>query len=216
MQTVIDNFDLLLEGLSITVQLCLYIILIGSFLGLLGGIGLLFATWPIRIFLRAYVDIARGTPLLVLMFLSFYGLPAIGVGVSGFQTAVLSLSLFAGAHISEIVRGAVVSIPAGQTDAAKAIGLTFWPRLRYVILPQLLPAILPPWMNTAVEMVKATSLVALVGVGDLLRSAQEVLERTSDAMPVYLAAAGIYVVINFSLSRLGIWMERRVKVVTAG
>lgn len=215
MQTVLDNADLLLIGLRITLQLSGLIILFGSVIGLLGGVGLLYGTLPVRWLLRVYVDIVRGTPLLVLIFLIFYGLPALDVSVTGFWAATIALSLFAGAHISEIVRGAVAGVPKGQDDAAKTIGLTFWPRLRYVVLPQALPAILPPWVNTATEMVKGTSLVALVSVSDLLFSAQKVLERTGDAMPLYLAAAAIYIVLNLTISRLGGVLERRVSFATA-
>lgn len=211
MQTVVDNFDLMLKGLAVTLRLSALVILFGSVIGTLGGIGLLFGSWPIRTPLRAYVDVVRGTPLLVQIFLIFYGLPAIDVQISGFQAATVALSLFAGAHISEIVRGAVAAVPRGQTDAAKALGLTFWPRLRHVVLPQAMPAVLPPWVNTAVEMVKGSSLVVLVSVSDLLFATQKVLERTGDPMPMYLAAAAIYFAVNFGISRFGSWLERRVR-----
>lgn len=214
MQTVLDNAHLLWRGVLVTLQLSGLVILFGTLLGLVGGVGLLYGKRPIRWVLRAYVDIARGTPLLVLIFLGFYGLPAVGVAISGYQSATLALSLFAGAHMSEVVRGAVSGVPLAQIDAAKSIGLTFWPRLRYVVLPQSLPVILPPWVNTAVEMVKGTSLVALVGVGDLLRSTQQVMERTGDVIPLYLSAAVLYIVINFSISMFGSWMEGRFKFMT--
>ncbi len=216
MQTVIDNFDLLLKGLRVTIALAALVILLGSLIGLVGGVGLLFGPLPIRGLLRAYVDIVRGTPLLVQIFLIFYGLPALDVDISGFQAATLALGLFAGAHISEIVRGAVAAVPRGQVDAAKSLGLTFWPRLQFVILPQALPAILPPWVNTAVEMVKGTSLVVLVSVSDLLFATRKVAERTGDAMPMYIAAAAIYFVVCFAISRLGLWLERRVRFVAVG
>ncbi len=210
MRTVIDNFDLLLQGLAVTLQLSALVIAFGTILGLGGGVGLLYGARPLRVALRAYVDAVRGTPLLVIIFLIFYGLPAVGVAIDGFWSATVALSLFAGAHISEVIRGAIITVPKGQTDAAKALGLTLWPTLGHVVLPQALPAILPPWVNTAVEMVKGTSLVVLVSVNDLLFSAQKVLERTGDAMPMYLAAALIYLVINLGISRFGLWLERRV------
>jgi polar amino acid transport system permease protein len=212
-QTVIDNFDLLLKGLRVTVQLSALIILIGSILGLFSGVGLLYGPLPLRALLRLYADVVRGTPLLVQIFLIYYGLPALDVQINGFRAAVVALGLFAGAHISEIVRGAVGAVPRGQSDAAKSIGLTFWPRLRYVILPQALPAILPPWVNTAVEMVKGTSLVVLVSVSDLLFATRKIAERTGDPMPIYIAAAMIYFVVNFAISRFGIWAERRFRFV---
>lgn len=209
MQTVIDNFGLLLIGLRTTLELSVLIIVIGTIIGLFGGLGLLYGPLPIRALLRAYVDVIRGTPLLVIIFLIFYGLPALNVEISGFQAAVVAFSLFAGGHISEIIRGAVASVPKGQTDAAKALGLTFWPRTAWIILPQALPIVLPPWVNTAVEMVKGTSLVVLVSVNDLLFATFKIAERTGDPMPLYIAAAAIYVVVNLAISRAGAWLERR-------
>ena len=216
MQTVIDNFDLLLKGLRITVELAAVTILLGTVIGLFGGVGLLYGPWPLRALLRLYTDVVRGTPLLVQIFVIYYGLPALDVQIDGFRAATLALGFFAGAHISEIVRGAVGAVPRGQTDAAKSLGLTFWPRLRWVLLPQAVPAILPPWVNTAVEMVKGTSLVVLVSVSDLLFATRKVAERTGDPMPIYIAAALIYFVVNFGISRFGLWLERRFQFAVAG
>jgi polar amino acid transport system permease protein len=209
MQTVVDNFDLLLLGLRNTLQLSALIIAIGTGIGLLGGLGLLYGPLPLRGVLRGYVDIVRGSPLLVLIFLIFYGLPAVGVDISGFGAAVAAFSLFAGGHVSETIRGAIASVPQGQTDAAKALGLTFWPRTAWVILPQALPVILPPWVNTAVEMVKGTSLVVLVSVNDLMFATVKVAERTGNPMPLYITAAIIYVAVCLGVSRFGAWLERR-------
>jgi polar amino acid transport system permease protein len=214
MQVVIDNFGLLARGLRVTLSLSVLIILIGTLLGLLGGIGLLYGPRWLRAILRVYVDIARGTPLLVQLFLIFYGLPVVGVEIDGYQATVVGLSLFAAAHISEIVRGAVASVPKGQWDAARALGLTFVPVMRWVILPQAVPAALPPWTNTAIEMVKGTSLAYLLSVSDLLFSTQNIVERTGDAMPLYIAAAALYFIVNFGISRLVLWLERRLRYAT--
>ena len=209
MQVVVDNFGLLMRGLAVTLQLSALIILFGTIIGLFGGIGLLYGPGWVRAILRIYVDIIRGTPLLVVIFLIFYGLPALNVEIDGFQAAVVAFSLFAGAHISEIIRGGVSSVPRGQTDAAKALGLTFWPSMAWVVLPQALPVLLPPWVNTAVEMVKGSSLVVLVSVSDLMFQTVKIAERTGNPMPLYLTAAAIYVVINLTISRFGVWLERR-------
>jgi len=209
LRTIADNLDLLAGGLGVTLLLSALIIVIGTVLGVLIGVGLLYGPGWLRAVLRLYVDIVRGTPLLVMMFLIFYGVPAMGADVSGFQAVVAALSLFAGAHIGEIVRGAVSAVPKGQADAARALGLTFRPMVTDVILPQALPTALPPWTNTAIEMVKATSLAYLLSVPDLLFKTQNVVERTGVAMPFYLTAAVIYVLVNLTLSRLGLWLERR-------
>jgi polar amino acid transport system permease protein len=160
------------------------------------------------------VDLLRGLPLLVTIFIIFYVPPALDIEVGGFAAVTVALSFFAGAHISEIVRGTVSSVPRGQNDAARALGLTFWPRIWYVILPQSLPAIIPPWTNTAIEMVKGSSLAYLVSVSELLFQTYKVVGRTGASMQLYIAAALLYFAINFALSRAGLWLERRIRYAT--
>jgi len=214
METVIQELPLLWQGVAVTLRISVVVIAVGSIIGIFGGLGLLYGPLWLRALLRGYVDIARGLPLLVTIFFIFYVPPALNIEVSGFAAVVLALSLFAGAHISEIVRGTVSSVPRGQNDAARALGLTFWPRIRYVILPQALPAIIPPWTNTAVEMVKGSSLAYLVSVSELLFQTYKVVGRTNAAMPLYIAAALLYFAINFALSRGGLWLERRIRYTT--
>ena len=112
--------------------------------------------------------------------------------VSAFTAAVIALSIFCGAHVSEVIRGGINSIPKGQTEAAKAIGLTFRQRLRYVIFPQAISRIIPPWVNTAVELVKASSLVSLVSVVDLMLAIQQIVGRTRETLLLYAVAALLY------------------------
>jgi polar amino acid transport system permease protein len=214
METVIQELPLLWQGVAITLQISALVIVIGSIIGVFGGLGLLYGPLWLRAPLRGYVDIIRGLPLLVTIFVIFYVPPALGIEVGGFTAVVLALSLFAGAHISEIVRGSVSSVSRGQSDAARALGLTFWPRIWYVILPQALPAIIPPWTNTAIEMVKGSSLAYLVSVSELLFQTYKVVGRTGSAMTLYIAAAVLYFAINFALSRAGLWLERRVRYAT--
>jgi polar amino acid transport system permease protein len=214
MQTVIDEFPLLLDGVAVTLQISALVILAGTIVGIFGGLGLLYGPIWLRAILRAYVDLVRGLPLLVTIFIIFYVPPALDIEINGFAAVVIALSLFAGAHISEIVRGTVASVSRAQSDAAKALGLTFWPRIWYVVLPQALPAMIPPWTNTAIEMVKGSSLAYLVSVSELLFQTYKLVGRTGDAMQFYIAAALLYFVINFALSRAGLWLERRVRYVT--
>jgi polar amino acid transport system permease protein len=213
METVIQELPLLGQGVVVTVQISVLVIAAGSIIGIFGGLGLLYGPLWLRALLRGYVDIIRGLPLLVTIFIIFYVPPALDIEVGGFTAVVVALSLFAGAHISEIVRGTVSSVSRGQSDAARALGLTFWPRIWYVILPQALPAIIPPWTNTAIEMVKGSSLAYLVSVSELLFQTYKVVGRTGVAMQLYIAAALLYFAINFTLSRAGLWLERRIRYV---
>jgi polar amino acid transport system permease protein len=211
METITDELPLLLHAVAVTLQISALVIVAGSIVGIFGGLALLYGPLWIRALWRGYVDVVRGLPLLVTIFIIYYVPPAFDIGVSGLAAVVVALSLFAGAHVSEIVRGAVASVARGQTDAAKALGLTFWPRTWSVILPQALPAIIPPWTNTAIEMVKGSSLAYLVSVSELLFATYKIVGRTGAAMEFYLTAALLYFAINFALSRIGTWLERRVR-----
>jgi polar amino acid transport system permease protein len=211
MTTMFEELPLLLQGVAVTLRISVLVILAGSIIGIFGGLGLLFGPLWLRALLRGYVDVVRGLPLLVTIFIIFYVPPALDIEVSGFAAVAVALSIFAGAHISEIVRGAISSVSRGQNDAARALGLTFWPRIWYVILPQALPAIIPPWTNTAIEMVKGSSLAYLVSVSELLFQTYKVVGRTGASMQLYIAAALLYFAINFALSRAGLWLERRVR-----
>jgi len=199
----------LLRGLAVTLELSVVVILLGSTIGYLGGLSLEYGPNLLRIGVRLYVDTVRGIPVLVLLFAVFYGLPILGAQIGPFEAGVVALSVFAGAHMTEVVRGGIASIPKTQSDAAKAIGLGFWDRLRWIILPQAVRRILPPWVNTAVELVKGSSLVSLIGVVELLLATQQVVGRTFIVIPTYTLAGVMYFTVNYTVSRLGALLEHR-------
>ncbi len=209
MQVVLDNFHLMLAGLFVTIQLSLQVILLGTLVGIVGGVLLLYGPGLVRGLVRVYVDIIRGLPLLVTIFIIFYGIPAIGIPMPKFTAAVLALTFFAGAHMTEIVRGAIGSIPRGQTEAGMSIGLTFLQRLRYVIFPQAIRRMVPPWVNLSVELIKGSSLVSLVSITDLMLSTQEILERTAKPIPFYITAGVIYFILCYGFATFGNRLERR-------
>jgi polar amino acid transport system permease protein len=206
---LLANWTVLPKGLLITLEVALATIAIGTPLGLLIGLGLVYGALPLRALLRLYVDLMRGLPLLVTIFTIFYGPTAFGLDIPSLPSVILALALFMAAHMAEITRGAVSAIPGEQMEAAKSIGLGFTQRLQHVILPQAARQAGPPWTNLCVEIVKGTSLVSLVGVADLLLSARHVMERTRDPLMFYLAVGVIYFVINFMITQMGKLMERR-------
>jgi len=209
MQTLVNSVPLILQGLLVTLQVSGAVLLFGTVIGVIGGLCLLYGARPLRWVARIYVDTLRGIPLLVLIFALFYGLPLVGLRVSAIAAGVIALSIFCGAHVSELIRGGVKSIPQGQTDAANALGLSFAQRLRHVIFPQALRRILPPWVNTAAEMVKASSLVSLVSVVDLLLAIQQIAGRTRETLLLYTVAALLYFAINYTISRFGRRLEKQ-------
>jgi polar amino acid transport system permease protein len=209
METLINSAPLILKGLLVTLEVSILVLLIGTFIGTFIGLALLYGVKPLRWAARLYVDTLRGIPLLVLIFALFYGLPVLGLRVTAISAGIIALSIFCGAHVAEVLRGGVNSIPSGQTDAANALGLTFFQRLRYVILPQALRRTLPPWVNTAVEMVKASSLVSLVSVIELMLAIQQIAGRTRETLLLYGVAALLYFSINYGISTLGRHLEKR-------
>lgn len=208
-ELVLASAPLIAHGLAVTLIVSVGVLLLGTSIGLAGGLCLLYGARPLRLLARFYTDTLRGIPHLVLIFAIFYGFPAIGLQLSAIAAGILALSLFCGAHVAEVVRGAVDSIPRGQTDAAMGIGLTFQARLRHVILPQAVARVLPAWVNTAVEIVKSSSLVSLVSVVDLTMAVQQIVGRTREALLFYAVAATLYFAVNFTLSLAGQRLERR-------
>ena len=151
----------------------------------------------------------RGVPILVLLYFVYYGLPAIKVNLPSLLAAIVALTAFKSAQIIEITRGSFQSIPTGQTEAAKAIGLTLFDRFVHVLAPQAVRRFLPPFVNSVVDTVKGSSLVSLLGIVDLMLSLQQVIGRTHVALPLYLIGALMYFAINFPLSALSRRLEKR-------
>lgn len=202
----------ILRGLGLTVSISLLAIALGSVLGVLVGLALTYGNRPLRFVVRAYTDFIRGTPVLVLVLASFYILSTIGIELNAFQAGVFALAVFCSSHVGEIVRGALQAIPAGQTEAAKAIGLTFSQTFTSVLWPQALRQMLPTWVNTAAEMVKASTLLSVIGVAELLLRTQEIISRNFMSLEFYFLAGLLYFAINYAIERFGKYVERKVSV----
>jgi polar amino acid transport system permease protein len=199
----------LMKGLGLTIAISLLSIIAGSVLGVLVGLGLTYGNRLLRLVIRTYTDFVRGTPVLVLVLASFYILSTVGIELSAFQAGVLALAIFCSSHVGEIVRGALQAVPAGQTEAAKAIGLTFGQTFTSVLWPQALRQILPTWVNTAAEMVKASTLLSVIGVAELLLRTQEIISRNFMSLQFYFLAGLFYFAINYGIERLGKYVERK-------
>lgn len=209
MKAAFESLPFLVDGLLVTLQITAIVVLISLVIGVAMGVALTYGSawlrWPVRI----YSDFIRGIPVLVLIFFAYYGLPATGLNLDSFTAAVVALTAFKISHVIETTRGAIQSIHPGQMEAAKAIGLPFWNRLFYVIFPQAVRRFLPPWINTVADAAKGSALVSLIGVVDLMLAMQKVIGRTFEPMPIYIAGAIIYFLINYSLSTTSRRMESR-------
>ena len=208
MDQVLYAIPFLLDGFVITLKVSALTVVISLIAGLILGIGLHYGPLPVQLLVRLFSDTIRGIPILVLIFFTYYGLPALGLNLDAFPAAVLALTLFKTAQVIENVRGALLSIPNGQMDAAKAIGLPFVRRLRYVIFPQAVRRFLPPWLNGVTDAVKGSALVSLLGVTDLMHSINQVIGRTYEPLPLYILGALIFFALNYSLSMISRRLER--------
>jgi polar amino acid transport system permease protein len=206
---IIYAIPYLMNGLGMTLLVSMIVVVLSLIVGVILGVGLIYGPLPLRWLIRILTDCIRGIPILVLIFGVYYGLPPLGLNLSSFSAAVLALTLFKTAQVIEYVRGAVTSIPRGQMEAAKSIGLIFSQRMRYVIFPQAIRRFLPPWLNGVTDAVKGSALVSLLGVVDLMQAINQVIGRTYEPMPLYLLGALMYFAINYSLSTMSRVLERR-------
>ena len=162
-------------------------------------------SWPASV----YVSLMRGTPLLVQMFVIYYGLPSVGIEFTPVTAGILALSLNSGAFLSESLRGAIASISKGQWAASFSLGLGYWATLYYVVLPQALRVAVPAMSNTLISLIKDTSLVSVITLTELMLSTKEVIATTFQPLPLYLAAAAIYWLLSLLFEALQRRMEQR-------
>lgn len=199
----------LLKGAAMTMELTCLSMLFGMAIGL----GLALARISRNPLLNKpaslYIWWMRGTPLLMQLFLIYYGLPQAGITLDPFPAAAIGMTLNASAYIAEIFRGGILSIDRGQREAARSLGMTYMQSMRWVIFPQTLPRIMPPLGNEAVARLKDSSLVSTIAMVDLMRSAQQMIATTFRPLEVYFAAGVLYLVLTTAFTLLfGVW-ERR-------
>jgi cystine transport system permease protein len=161
--------------------------------------------WPAGV----YVSLMRGTPLLVQMFVIYYGLPSVGIEFTPVTAGIMALSLNSGAFLSESLRGAIGAIGKGQWAASFSLGLGYWPTLYYVVLPQALRVAVPAMSNTLISLIKDTSLVSVITLTELMLSTKEVIATTFQPLPLYLAAAAIYWLLSLLFEALQRRLEQR-------
>ena len=201
--------DALVSGFIITVSVSAAAVVCGAILGTFIGLMLTYGGRVAAFPFRVLVDVVRGTPVLVLIFASYYMPAGLGVSPGPITAGIVALTIFCASHVGETLRGALLAIPPAQTDAARAIGLTFSRTLGYVLMPQAIRQIAPNFVNTAVEIVKASSLLSAIGVGELLLTTQEIIGRSFKTMEFYALCGGLYLVINLTIGAGGWWLERR-------
>ena len=207
-----QGWSALLQGALVTVELTACALLLGCVLGLLVGIGRLN---PKRRWLyslcTAYVAVVRGTPLLVQLFILFFGLPHFGILLPAFLCGVLGMGVYSGAYVSEIVRGAIQSIDRGQTLAAESLGMTPAVAMRQVILPQAVVRMIPPLGNEFIALIKNSALVSLLTIHDVMHEGQKIISVSYRSLEVYLAIALVYFVLTGAVTLVLRHFEQRLR-----
>lgn len=202
----------ILHGALVTVEVTAVALMLGCVLGLLVGIGRLN---PRRRLIygicTVYVTFIRGTPLLVQLFLLFFGLPQFDILLPAFVCGVLGLGVYSGAYVSEIVRGAIQSVDRGQMEAARSIGMSSAQSMRAIILPQAVVRMIPPLGNEFIALIKNSALVSLLTIHDLMHEGQKIISVSYRSLEVYLAIALVYLVLTSAASYLLHRLERNIR-----
>jgi His/Glu/Gln/Arg/opine family amino acid ABC transporter permease subunit len=161
-----------------------------------------------------YVEVMRGTPLLVQILFIYFVLPSFGVNIPAFWSGIIALTLNSAAYIAEIFRAGIQSIDAGQMEAARSLGMTHAQAMRRIILPQTFRRVVPPLTNEAIALLKDSSLVSVIGLTELARTGQELASRYAAPLTIWPMVAIFYLLLTFPLTRIAEYLERRWRPVT--
>ncbi len=205
-----NSLPLLLAGAGVTIEITAIAVGLGFILGLITSVCRLSSVKILRGIAICYVNIIRGTPMLVQIFLIYFALPmVIGERINPFVAAVAACSINSGAYVSEIFRAGIQSVDKGQMEAGRSLGLSWMQTMRYVILPQAFKHVIPPLGNEFISMTKETSLVSVIGFEELTRRGQLIIAKTYGSFEIWLTVAAIYLVLTLSIARLVSYLERR-------
>ena len=201
--------SLLLAGLKMTIPLTAISFSIGLVIALFTALVQTAKIPVLRKLARFYVWIIRGTPMIVQLFVVYFGLPSIGVLLSSFASAVIVFSVSVGAYCSETVRAAIESVPAGQMEAGYCVGMNYWQIMRRIVIPQALKTAFPPLSNSLIGLVKDTSLAYSIAIVEIMATAQRIASRTYDYFWLYIEAAFIYLIFCTVLQWLQRYLENK-------
>lgn len=205
-----NSLPLLLAGAGVTIEITAIAVGLGFIFGLITSVCRLSGVKVLQVIAVCYVNIIRGTPMLVQIFLIYFALPmVIGERINPFVAAVAACSINSGAYVSEIFRAGIQSVDKGQMEAGRSLGLSWMQTMRYVIMPQAFKHVIPPLGNEFISMTKETSLVSVIGFEELTRRGQLIIAKTYGSFEIWLTVAAIYLVMTLTIARLVSYLERR-------
>ncbi len=206
---VVPYLPMFLKGAKVTIEASVMAILIGLAIGTIVGIGRVIPLRPINFIAWLYVYIIRGTPLLVQLFLIYFGLPSLGIELEAFPAGVIGLGINSGGYVAEIVRGGIEAVPKGQLEAAKVLGLSYFQTMWYIVLPQAIRNMLPALGNEFVTLVKQSALLSTLAITELTMVGQQVRSVTFASFEVFITVALIYLALTTVVSTLVRYVERK-------
>jgi polar amino acid transport system permease protein len=209
MNVVLQNAWLLLDGLWVTIQVTIGAGVVATVLAFLAGLSRLSRSSAVRIAALCYIEFFRGTSALVQLFWLFFALPFFGITLSPMTAGIAGLGLCVGAYGAEIVRSSVLAVPRGQAEAAVALNLTAWQTTRYVVLPQAVRMMIPPFGNLFIELLKITSLVSLITLQDLTFQATSINAVTLKTVQIFSTVLVLYFVLSLMITGVMRLLERR-------
>jgi len=203
-------------GVPETLRIAAFAVVGSMVVGIVLGVLLTLRVWPVRAAIRLYIEVWRGLPIIVTIFLIYFALPTLHVKLDAFTAASIGLSLWGSAQVAEATRGAIQSVPREQHEAAVALGFGWVGTQTFVIFPQAFRRLLPPLVSLLVNVIQNTTLAALIGVPEVLQAGQRSVERlqltppgNSHAFEIYGAVMATFFVISFPLTRLAAYLEKR-------
>lgn len=204
-----SHVGLLIAAARWTLLVSLLAFVCGGLAGFGVALGRTARSGSLRLLTASYIQIVQGTPVLIVLFMSYYGLSVLGIKLSPLVAATFAMTVYASAYLGEIWRGCIQAVPPGQWEASGSLAMTRWQQLRYVVLPQALRLALPSTVGFSVQIVKNTSITSIIGVVELTRSGQLINNATFQPFQVFLAVAVIYFALCFPLSTASKRMERK-------
>lgn len=204
-------YKFFLEGTQYTVLIAFFTVILGTVLGLFLSLMKLSKNKILKALASIYIEFVRGTPILVQLYIVYYGMPAMGIDLPDMLAGVVTLSINSGAYVAEIIRAGINAVDKGQMEAGRSLGMTSAMTMRLIIIPQAFKNILPALGNEFITIIKESSIVSVIGIGELMYKADTVRGNTALPFEPLIVAAVVYFLLTFSLSKLLGNIERRMK-----
>ncbi|WP_411682637.1 amino acid ABC transporter permease [Clostridium thailandense] len=206
-----EYYMFFINGVKYTIFLAFFAVLIGVVLGIFLALMRLSKKKILNVIAAAYIEFIRGTPILVQLYIVFYGLPHVGVNLPDFIAGIVALSVNSGAYVAEIIRAGIQAVDKGQMEAARSIGMTQGMAMRYIIIPQAIKNILPALGNEFITVIKESSIASIIGIHELMYNADTVRGNIFKPFEPLIVAAILYFLMTFTLSKIVGSFERRMK-----